>query len=31
MDNMDSTEQFIELDESYLPQIAELYKNAFAR
>lgn len=27
---MDSAEQFVVLDESYLPQIAELYKNAFA-
>ncbi|MDE6092835.1 MAG: hypothetical protein K2G14_07045, partial [Ruminococcus sp.] len=26
---MDSTEQFIILDETYLPQMAELYKNAF--
>ena len=25
---MDSTEQFIVLDETYLPQMAELYKNA---
>ena len=27
---MDSAERFVVLDESYLPQMAELYKNAFA-
>jgi len=28
---MENNEQFIELDESYLPQMAELFKDAFGR